>query len=103
MAGSFIGAAKWWRKQFVEAEVRSGLQMQLHQIKNPKSKIRNVLLLGVLCLALLPWSSAAAQQGTSNNLLQNPGFEGEYQVRCSYPGGKAWITLPCDSPLPTMP
>jgi LysM repeat protein len=77
--------------------------MQLRQIKNLKSRIRHALFLGALCLALLPWSSAAAQQGTSNNLLQNPGFEGEYQVRCSYPGGKAWITLPCDSPLPTMP
>ena len=59
------------------------------------------LLIVALVAALLPWPSAAAQQ--TNNLLQNPGFEGDYQVQCSFPGGKPWVAVPCDGPLPSRP
>ncbi len=72
-------------------------------IRPPRSKIKNLWLSVAVGLALLPLARAEAQSSTSQNLLQNPGFEGDFQVQCSYPGGRPWITLPCDSPLPTMP
>ena len=67
-------------------------------------------IIGLTCMALLAWTSAPAtrtarasaiQQAT--NLLDNPDFEGGFVIQCSYPGGRPWITLPCDSLLPSMP
>jgi LysM repeat protein len=43
----------------------------------------------------------ASAQG--RNLLQNPGFEGDYKVQCSFPGGRPWQPVECDGPLPSMP
>ncbi|HET7375060.1 MAG TPA: hypothetical protein VFK30_00040, partial [Anaerolineae bacterium] len=62
-----------------------------------------------VCLALM-WSlqivfqahSAPVQQN-SRNLLTNPGFEGDFHIQCSFPGGRPWITLPCDGALAAMP
>ena len=59
-----------------------------------------VLLIGLLA-ALLPLSQVSAQ--SSGNLLENPGFEGDFEIRCSFPGGKPWIAVPCDGPLPSRP
>jgi LysM repeat protein len=40
---------------------------------------------------------------STTNLLENPGFEGDYEVRCSFPGGKPWIAVPCEGPIPSRP
>ncbi len=45
--------------------------------------------------------SSAAQQ--SLNLLDNPSFEGDFEILCSFPGGKPWIAVPCDGPVPSYP
>jgi len=42
-----------------------------------------------------------AQQ--SLNLLENPSFEGDFKIQCSFPGGKPWIAVPCDGVLPARP
>lgn len=42
-----------------------------------------------------------AQQ--SLNLLKNPSFEGDYEIQCSFPGGKPWIAVPCEGVLPARP
>jgi LysM repeat protein len=64
-------------------------------------KVLKGLLIIVLGLALLPPWSVDAQQTV--NLLENPGFEGEYDIRCSFPGGKPWIAVPCEGPVPSRP
>ncbi len=68
-----------------------------------RMKLLSVTWLLILALgaAWLPSSRVTAQ--TSDNLLQNPGFEGDYAVQCSFPGGKPWIAVPCDGPLPSRP
>jgi len=45
--------------------------------------------------------SSGAQQ--SLNLLENPSFEGDFEIQCSFPGGKPWIAVPCDGVLPARP
>lgn len=64
-------------------------------------KILRVLAIISLGAMLLPLAQVSAQQ--SVNLLENPSFEGDYEVRCSFPGGKPWIAVPCDGPLPSRP
>ena len=59
-----------------------------------------VLIVG-LGAALLPAWHVNAQQAV--NLLENPSFEGDYEVRCSFPGGKPWIAVPCEGPVPSRP
>jgi LysM repeat protein len=59
-----------------------------------------ILIVG-LAVMWLPLARANAQSGA--NLLENPGFEGDYEIRCSFPGGKPWIAVPCDGPLPSRP
>ena len=49
----------------------------------------------------LPPGRVNVQQAA--NLLENPGFEGDFEIRCSFPGGKPWIAVPCDGPLPSRP
>ncbi len=66
-----------------------------------KSAVSSGLLIIALVAALLPGPGAAAQQTV--NLLKNPGFEGDFQIQCSFPGGKPWIAVPCDGPLPSRP
>ena len=39
----------------------------------------------------------------SLNLLENPSFEGDFEIHCSFPGGKPWIAVPCNGPLPSRP
>jgi LysM repeat protein len=46
---------------------------------------------------------SARSDQSSKNLLANPGFEGDYHIQCSFPGGRPWMTLPCDGSLPTVP
>ncbi len=58
-------------------------------------------LIGSLGAAWLPAGRASAQQTV--NLLENPSFEGDFEIRCSFPGGKPWIAVPCDGPLPSRP
>ncbi len=67
------------------------------------------VIVGILCGVLLAGLVAAwrpplhvnAQQ--TANLLENPSFEGDYEIRCTFPGGKPWIAVPCDGPLPSRP
>ena len=59
------------------------------------------VLISSLGAAWLPAGRASAQQTV--NLLENPSFEGDYEIRCSFPGGKPWIAVPCDGPLPSRP
>ena len=63
------------------------------------------MLCSVLIVSLgaagLPPGRVNAQQ--TGNLLENPGFEGDFQIRCSFPGGKPWIAVPCNGPLPSRP
>ena len=54
-----------------------------------------------LAAAWLPPLPVNSQQ--SVNLLENPSFEGDYEIRCSFPGGKPWIAVPCNGPLPSRP
>jgi LysM repeat protein len=75
--------------------------MPLRSSHTLKSKVQGLLLALSLCLSLLATSDADAQP--SLNLLVNPSFEGDYQIQCSFPGGKAWIAVPCDGPLPSRP
>jgi LysM repeat protein len=62
--------------------------------------ICSVLILS-LGVAWLPLGRVNAQQAA--NLLENPSFEGDFEIRCSFPGGKPWIAVPCDGPLPSRP
>jgi LysM repeat protein len=61
------------------------------------------ILYGILIVslgaALLPTWRVGAQQ--TANLLENPGFEGDFEIRCSFPGGKPWIAVPCEGPVPS--
>jgi len=63
------------------------------------------MLCGILIIGLgaawLPLAQVNAQQAV--NLLENPSFEGDYEVRCSFPGGKPWIAVPCEGPVPSRP
>jgi len=68
--------------------------------KHATAKILCVALIIALAAAWLPLTQIKAQ---SANLLENPGFEGDYEVRCSFPGGKPWIAVPCDGPIPSRP
>jgi hypothetical protein len=62
--------------------------------------IGSVLIVS-LGAAWLPARRVTAQQTV--NLLENPSFEGDFEIRCSFPGGKPWIAVPCDGPLPSRP
>ena len=70
---------------------------------------RRFLVLWVtLCLlaTLLPSARASATSGPAQislNLLKNPSFEGDFEIQCSFPGGKPWIAVPCNGPLPSRP
>jgi LysM repeat protein len=59
------------------------------------------MLIVSLGAALLPTWRVDAQQ--TANLLENPGFEGDFEIRCSFPGGKPWIAVPCEGPVPSRP
>jgi LysM repeat protein len=67
------------------------------------------IAIAMVCLAWMSSTIATAQvqparlDQSSRNLLTNPGFEGDYQIQCSFPGGRPWMTLPCDGSLPTVP
>ncbi len=69
-------------------------------MKQVAAKVFVVVLIISLGAAALP---LVRVNGQSANLLENPGFEGEYKVRCSFPGGKPWIAVPCNGPLPSRP
>lgn len=69
--------------------------------KHVAVKIICTVLIIALGAAWLPLAQVSAQQAA--NLLENPGFEGDYEVRCSFPGGKPWIAVPCDGPIPSRP
>jgi LysM repeat protein len=59
------------------------------------------LLISLFVGLVQPGRVGAAQQGL--NLLKNPSFEGDFEILCSFPGGKPWIAVPCDGPLPSYP
>jgi hypothetical protein len=64
-------------------------------------RVVTVWLLISLAVGLAPAGSVGAQQ--SLNLLKNPSFEGDYEIQCSFPGGKPWIAVPCAGVLPARP
>ena len=87
-------------------------KLQLPRLHNRQSIgwRRGLILIGVIGLSLLSWLTVSASGDStqpvpqsSRNLLVNPGFEGTYHIQCSFPGGKPWITLPCNGALPSMP
>ena len=45
-------------------------------------------LASVLGMAGMPSTAAMPASAQGRNLLQNPGFEGDYKIQCSFPGGK---------------
>jgi LysM repeat protein len=65
------------------------------------ARILSAVVIISLGVAWLPLAQVNAQQAV--NLLENPSFEGDFEIRCSFPGGKAWIAVPCDGPLPSRP
>ena len=65
-----------------------------HGLRRLLAFIGAVLALGVL-------TATAVAQG--RNLLKNPGFEGDFKIQCSFPGGRPWQPVECDGPLPSMP
>jgi LysM repeat protein len=73
-----------------------------HKSSGLKRWLRVIMFVVLLCLgSALPLEYAGAQQ--SLNLLKNPSFEGDYEIQCSFPGGKPWIAVPCDGVLPARP
>jgi LysM repeat protein len=77
----------------------SGLR-QRHPIFSVSVAICLALLASMLIVAQA-WS--APTQQTRQNLLTNPGFEGDFHIQCSFPGGRPWMTLPCGGALDTVP
>lgn len=78
--------------------------MRLPAIHRPNFRIHRMLLVTAMCLVLLPVSSVSAQQSSSNNLLVNGGFEGDYRKVCIFPGtDRPWLTVDCDSNMPAKP
>ncbi len=71
--------------------------------------LRISIAIALACLTLMSSTIATAQapsarlDQSSENLLTNPGFEGDFHIQCSFPGGRPWMTLPCDGSLPTVP
>ncbi len=59
------------------------------------------LIVGLLPLDRVDALESDAQQ--SLNLLENPSFEGDFEILCSFPGGKPWIAVPCEGPVPSYP
>jgi LysM repeat protein len=59
-----------------------------------------VWTIGALAAGNISPATVVAQ---GRNLLKNPGFEGDYQVQCSFPGGKPWLPVECNGVLPSMP
>jgi LysM repeat protein len=74
-----------------------------HKSSDLKRWLRVIMFVVLLSLgsAVLPLDYAGAQQ--SINLLKNPSFEGDFEIQCSFPGGKPWIAVPCDGVLPARP
>jgi hypothetical protein len=75
-------------------------------LKSSISQLIGLLIVFSLSAALLPASAANAAPGTAQlalNLLENPSFEGNFAVQCSFPGGKPWMAVPCNGPLPSRP
>jgi LysM repeat protein len=74
----------------------------MKQPANPSNYgLRHLLIIIGAAVALGALTVTAAAQG--RNLLKNPGFEGDYKIQCSFPGGRPWQPVECDGPLPSMP
>ncbi len=65
------------------------------------ARVKLLAIIFTIVAATLPPRLALDAQG--RNLLQNPGFEGDFEIQCSFPGGKPWVAVPCNGPLPSMP
>ena len=63
--------------------------------------LRHLLIVIGAAVVLGALTLTAAAQG--RNLLKNPGFEGDFKIQCSFPGGKPWQPVECDGPVPSMP
>jgi LysM repeat protein len=68
-----------------------------------KQALAKIIIAGLILGLGAAWLPLTRLHAQSGNLLENPGFEGDYKVRCSFPGGKPWIAVPCDGPLPSRP
>jgi LysM repeat protein len=64
-------------------------------------RLRHLIVLIGAVWAIGALAATAGAQG--RNLLKNPGFEGDYQVQCSFPGGRPWQPVECNGVLPSMP
>jgi len=63
--------------------------------------LRRLLIVIGAAVVLGALTVTAAAQG--RNLLKNPGFEGDFKIQCSFPGGKPWLPVECNGPVPSMP
>lgn len=57
----------------------------------------------LLALSAAGWLVLPAVSAQGRNLLKNPGFEGDFKIQCSFPGGRPWLPVECNGPLPSMP
>lgn len=73
-------------------------------MKQPAISLRHGLrhLLIVIGAAGLIGVLTVTASAQGRNLLKNPGFEGDFKIQCSFPGGKPWQPVECDGPLPAM-
>lgn len=97
-------AVKPWLRWTAHREGKSMNQSLLY-----KRVLIPLLVLAVWAagLSLLPSGAerevraASGSAQLSLNLLDNPSFEGDFETQCSFPGGKPWIAVPCNGPLPS--
>ncbi len=64
-------------------------------------RLRHLLIIIGAAVVLGALALTTVAQG--RNLLKNPGFEGDFKIQCSFPGGKPWQPVECDGPVPSMP
>ena len=64
-------------------------------------RLRHLLIIIGAAAVLGALALTTVAQG--RNLLKNPGFEGDFKIQCSFPGGKPWQPVECDGPVPSMP
>lgn len=66
-----------------------------------RDRLRHAIVLIGVAGTMGALATTVVAQG--RNLLKNPGFEGDYQIQCSFPGGRPWLPVECNGVLPSMP
>ena len=69
-------------------------------MKGHHSHLARLIVIGVVCLGLIPLSVFAADEPENGpNLLVNGGMEGKYVMQCSARNGAPWVAVPCGDPV----